>query len=111
MAHSNICYSRRWHKDASAQALPLRLASCLVVEDKDGKILMTKRSPKMRVFPHAWVLPGGHIEQFESLEAGVVREIMEETGISIEMDKSGAFSYQGREVTLVPYFLYESSIS
>jgi len=84
MAHSNICYSQRWLKDPSIQPLPLRLASCMVIEDKNGKILMTKRSSKMRVFPLAWVLPGGHVEQYESLEAGVIREIFEETGIKIE---------------------------
>jgi len=83
----------------------------MVIEDKNGQILMTKRSPKMRVFPYAWVLPGGHIEQYESLEAGVIREIFEETGINIEMDSTGAYSYQGRDVSLEAYFLYESSIS
>jgi 8-oxo-dGTP pyrophosphatase MutT (NUDIX family) len=49
-------------------AKPLRLASCMVIEDADGKVLVTKRSRKMRVFPRAWVLPGGHIDAGETLE-------------------------------------------
>lgn len=65
----------------------------MVIEDKDGKVLLTKRSRKMRVFPLAWVLPGGHIEPYETLESGVIREIYEETGIRIVMDETGSFSY------------------
>jgi len=37
----------------------------------------------MRNFPNAWVLPGGHLDPGESLEYGVIREVFEETGISI----------------------------
>lgn len=41
----------------------------------------------MKIFPNAWVLPGGHIDNGESLEEGVVREILEETGIRIELSQ------------------------
>jgi nucleoside triphosphatase len=37
----------------------------------------------MRVFPNAWVMPGGHIESGETLEEALIREINEETGIEI----------------------------
>lgn len=62
----------------------MAVASCMVIEDLDGKVLLTKRSQTMRVYPRSWVLPGGHIEPFESLEDGAIREVYEETGIKIE---------------------------
>ena len=37
----------------------------------------------MKIFPKAWVLPGGHIDLGETLETGVIREIVEEVGILI----------------------------
>ena len=56
----------------------------MAILDVDGKILITRRPKNMRNFPWAWVLPGGHIELGESLEDSVIREIEEETGISIK---------------------------
>lgn len=116
MSHSDICYSRQYKRDnlGIEIAKPLRLASCMVIEDADGKVLVTKRSRKMRVFPRAWVLPGGHIDAGETLEQGVVREVFEETGIDIlieQVNKQSKFTYQGQQVSLKPYFVYESSIS
>ena len=35
----------------------------------------------MRVYPNAWVLPGGHIDLGETLEECVIREVNEETGV------------------------------
>ena len=60
------------------------LAVCMAVYDSDNKLLLTRRSKKMKLFPRAWVLPGGNIEKGESLEDGVIREIEEETGVKIE---------------------------
>ena len=56
----------------------------MAILDVDGKILITRRPKNMRNFPWAWVLPRGHIELGESLEDSVIREIEEETGISIK---------------------------
>ncbi len=42
----------------------------------------------MSVFPGAWVLPGGHIDPGEGFEECAIREVFEETGIQIEMDKN-----------------------
>ena len=39
----------------------------------------------MRIFAGAWVLPGGHLDLGETLEESVIREIREETGVSIEI--------------------------
>ena len=87
MAHSDICFSRRYSSEVGANYDngPIRLASCMVIQDDADNVLLTKRAQGMSVFPGAWVLPGGHIEVGESLEECAVREIKEETGINIEI--------------------------
>ena len=65
----------------------IRLASCMVLQDEEERVLLTKRSQKMKIFPGAWVLPGGHIDLGETFEECAIREIREETGIEIEIDE------------------------
>ena len=50
-------------------------------------MLLTRRTSRLKAFPNAWVMPGGHIEIGESLEEGVIREILEETGIDIKTER------------------------
>lgn len=62
------------------------VAVSVLVETKDSRILMTKRPEHMRTFPRAWVPPGGHIEEKESLIEAGLRELKEETGLSLSND-------------------------
>ena len=39
----------------------------------------------VRVEPRGWELPGGHLEPGETLRDGLAREILEETGLSVEV--------------------------
>jgi 8-oxo-dGTP diphosphatase len=39
-----------------------------------------------------WVLPGGHLEPGESLIDGLVRELLEETGLAVEEERLWAVS-------------------
>jgi ADP-ribose pyrophosphatase YjhB (NUDIX family) len=49
-----------------------------------GKILIVKQ----RVTPgRAWSLPGGRLENGETLEQGVLREVLEETGLNAKVVK------------------------
>lgn len=56
------------------------LASCAVVFDAQGHILLTQREDY-----EVWCLPGGHVEQNESMAEAAIREIREETGILAEL--------------------------
>lgn len=65
---------------------------------KDGKYLITKRSPDKKHFPGKWTIPGGKMEMrdyserkkdtsshwYNVLETVLRREILEETGLKIK---------------------------
>lgn len=48
---------------------------------KDGKILLIKRKNP----PHGWALPGGFVDEGETVEQAAVREAKEETGLDVEL--------------------------
>jgi 8-oxo-dGTP pyrophosphatase MutT (NUDIX family) len=51
----------------------------------DGKLLMGLKDPsKGGVYPDAWHIPGGGVEEGETLEQALEREVQEEVGLSIE---------------------------
>ncbi|MCR8897781.1 NUDIX hydrolase [Gordonia sp. GONU] len=54
-----------------------------VLTDDEGRVLLIKR----RNPPQAgkWTVPGGKVEPGESIEAAVVREMLEETGFHIDV--------------------------
>ena len=59
---------------------PLVGIGAVIVSD-DGKVLLVKR--RHEPLAGQWSLPGGMLELGESLEAGVEREILEETGLVV----------------------------
>lgn len=50
---------------------------------KDGKYLILQRGPHKRILPNVCMAPGGHIEFTEGLFEATRREILEETGLTI----------------------------
>jgi 8-oxo-dGTP diphosphatase len=54
---------------------------------KGGKFLVVLRSPYTKHFPNHWDFPGGKLEQGESPEEGIKREILEETTLNADIDK------------------------
>jgi len=53
---------------------------------EDGKILLVQR-PKNTMLEGLWELPGGKIEKNETVEQACLREVDEETGMSIKIEK------------------------
>ncbi len=49
---------------------------------RQGKLLLTRRSPHRAAYPATWSFPGGHVEEAETNEQALVRELEEEIGIS-----------------------------
>ena len=58
------------------------IATVAAIIIKKNKILLLKRNH--RPFRNHWVFPGGHIENGETAEKAVTREVKEETGLSFK---------------------------
>ena len=53
--------------------------------EKDGKILIAKRKTGDKLFAGLWEFPGGKVEEGETPEECMAREIKEELNISVEV--------------------------
>lgn len=51
-----------------------------VVLNREGRAFAQKRSSDRRLFPGAWDIVGGHVEEGETLLEALAREVEEETG-------------------------------
>lgn len=60
---------------------------CLVEDPTNGKVVLQYRSPERYKKWSGYAFPGGHIEKGESLAESVIREIYEETGLTITNPK------------------------
>jgi 8-oxo-dGTP diphosphatase len=59
----------------------LLVVACALV-DADGRVLLAKRPPG-RPLAGLWEFPGGKVEQGETPEAALIRELEEELGIKV----------------------------
>lgn len=57
----------------------------VLLTDKDGKVLILKRSTDSKTNPGKWELPGGKVDQGESFDHALVREVYEETQLKISL--------------------------
>jgi 8-oxo-dGTP diphosphatase len=51
-----------------------------IIEIAGGVVLIERKNP-----PHGWAIPGGFVDEGESLASAVKREAMEETSLEIEL--------------------------
>ena len=53
----------------------------IIIECKDQGVILIER----RNAPHGWALPGGFVDEGESVEAAAVREALEETSLHVSL--------------------------
>lgn len=81
----------------------LHVTCSIIVQNE--KILICQRSARMKL-PMKWEFPGGKIELGESKEECLKREIREELGIEINIDKALTpikYHYPTFSICLYPY--------
>ncbi|MFD4432895.1 NUDIX hydrolase [Nocardia sp. NPDC058497] len=77
-----------FHDPAAPRPNAIKVAVSAVVLDDAGRILMIRRTDN-----DLYAIPGGGLEAGETVSEAVAREVLEETGISVEVtDLVGVFS-------------------
>lgn len=61
-----------------------RLAVDAVIRIRNGVVLVRRRNPP---FQGKWALPGGFVKYGERVEEALVREVKEETGLKVKVDR------------------------
>lgn len=75
---------------------PAVSADCVVIDPFTEEVLLIER--KNEPFKNMWAFPGGFVEDNETVESGVLRELKEETGLEgIPVKLVGVFSKPDRD--------------
>jgi 8-oxo-dGTP diphosphatase len=90
--------------NTNREAPPLEVVAAVIVED--GRVLACRRS-LLKDSPGLWEFPGGKVEEGESAQASLAREIREELGVGVDvgarLDRS-VTEVSGRGIALSCYF-------
>jgi 8-oxo-dGTP pyrophosphatase MutT (NUDIX family) len=65
-----------------SKATELRPSVAAIIRNADGHVLLQRRSDN-----GLWGLPGGSVEIGESVSTAILREVWEETGLTVEVDR------------------------
>ena len=89
-------------------SLPSVLVSAVALIDADGRVLISKR-PEGRTMAGLWEFPGGKVEEKETPEDALIRELKEELGLDIAESCLAALSFASHAYTdfhlLMPLFV------
>ena len=77
---------------AASAAKPTVLVVAVAMVDPDGRVLMAKR-PEGKKRAGLWEFPGGKVEEGETPETALVRELAEELGIDVTHDCLAPLSF------------------
>jgi len=72
--------------------LPIVTVVGAILENDKGAILLAQRPPD-KPMPFLWEFPGGKVEEGESPENALIRELYEEIGIIVSLEDLKPFSF------------------
>jgi len=76
----------------------------------DGKILILKRSTDSKTNPGKWELPGGKVDQGESFDQALIREVYEETQLKISLEHVVGVSEQNLHLIRAVHIIMSGKI-
>lgn len=86
------------------------LAVRVLLTDQDGKILILKRSTESKTNPGKWELPGGKVDQNESFDHALIREVYEETNLKIALEHVVGASEQNLHIIRAVHIIMSGKI-
>lgn len=73
-------------------ALPVLLVVAVALVDVDGRVLIAQR-PEGKAMAGLWEFPGGKVDEGETPEAALIRELQEEIGIDVTENCLAPFTF------------------
>jgi len=89
---------------------PLKLSVKIVVRDEAGRCLLLKRSLSSKGNPGKWDFPGGKIDPGESFDEALLREVVEETGLTISIQGVAGTAESEAPAAKVVYLILEGRL-
>ena len=89
---------------------PFGLSAKVVLHDDSGRCLLLKRSMSSKGNPGKWDLPGGKVDSAETFEHALLREVAEETGLSISLGRVLGAAESESPTTRVVYLILEAHL-
>ena len=75
-----------------------KVGATAVIPDGEGRVLLDRRADDGR-----WGLPGGWLGSNEAPAEGVVREVAEETGLTVEVVRLGSVEFRAASLPAAPH--------
>lgn len=82
----------------------------VLLTNEEGKILILKRSTDSKTNPGKWELPGGKVDQGESFDQALIREVHEETQLKITLDHVVGVSEQNLHLIRAVHIIMSGKI-
>lgn len=73
-----------FEKSYSIKTMAPVIAADALIVNKKGELLLGQKKEEFSKPGNPWILPGGRIDPEESIEEGLIREIKEETNVSVK---------------------------
>ena len=101
-------------EEAWAKGIHMRIVRA-ILRNENGQILSQRRSAEKKSYPNVWTdSASGHVDEGDTYDSAIVRELEEELGVTTELTFVGKFASKdviGDKKILEFNAIYEGSIS
>lgn len=89
---------------------PFALSVKALVRDHLGRYLALRRSAASKYNAGRWDFPGGKVDSGEVFDAALIREVVEETGLRVELDSVAGIAQSEIANRTVVYLIMEAHV-
>ena len=89
---------------------PFHLSGKVVVRDGEGRRLILQRSRKSKGNPGKWEFPGGKADPGERIDEALLREVTEETGLMIALERVVGYGQSELPGKTIVYVFFEARL-
>lgn len=86
---------------------PFKLSAKVIIRNGDGHCLLLRRSSQSKGNAGKWDLPGGKVDDGETFDAALLREVREETGLEIRLDRVAGAAQSELPERCIAYIILE----